>query len=183
MDAAAMAQIIESKPAELIEGLNAELKGNLGTSHYHRLSEDELVRRHSHIFDGLACWLRNSDESALQKSGESLGERRFREGTPLGQVVLVLILVERQLVDYFNASPKDIPQDVRRAVTGFFQKYAYYTAKGYEASLAVSNRLARSGKTAEIAVPEERPVKPAGTVSGEGDMEISRGGQVGEFGG
>ncbi len=175
MNAAAVARVIEGKPRLLIDQLNVELKRNLGTSHYHRLSEEQLSQRHSHIFDGLAAWLTTKENATLQKNGEDLGNRRFREGTPLGQVVLVLILVEKHLGTFLDASAPVEP-DVRNAVTEFFQKFAYYTAKGYEAALAVSNRMAsRPAMQAGAEPPRKEAAK-----SVEKDMEISRGGQVGE---
>lgn len=175
MNSAAVVRVIQEKPRQLIDQLNAELKANLGTSHYHRLSAEQLVQRHSHIFQALSDWLTSRDNAALQKNGQALGDRRFREGTPLGQVVLVLILVEKHLCGFLDASAQVEP-DVRNAITDFFQKFVYCTAKGYEAALAVSNRLATRAPVAA-----EPPRKEA--AKAEGDMEISRGGQVGEQGG
>lgn len=176
MNAAAVVNVIQGSPAQLIDELNAELRSNLGTSHYHRLSEEELSKRHSLIFQGLTEWLANRDVAALRINGEDLGKRRFKEGTPLGQVVLVLILVEKHLCNFLNESHQ-ADSDVREAITEFFQKFAYFTAKGYEIELAASNRSAKR-PVAGQEVPKKDAAKAA-----ERDMEISRGGQVGEHGG
>lgn len=183
MNSAAVVRLIQEMPRPLIDDLNAELKTNLGTSHYHRLSEEELQKRHTLIFQSLADWLTSGDKTAIRKNGEDLGNRRFQEATPLGQVVLVLILIEKQLCAFLERSGQVAPE-TREAITEFFQKFAYYTAKGYESALAVSNRLARysaAGQPSATAVAG--PPRKEAAKSGEPDMEISRGGQVGEQGG
>ena len=183
MNTGPLVKVIEKQPPELINALNAELQSNLGTSYYRRLSEEELLRRHSAVYAGLAQWLSSRDETALQKSGEDLGKRRFAEGIPLGQVVLTLILVEKHLWEFLDSSAEHVDPDVRRAGTEFFQKDAYFTARGYEESLAVSNRLAQAAPehVSQVRAPMPPPKKEA--AKAEPDLEISRGGQVGELGG
>jgi hypothetical protein len=186
MDSVGVVRAIGENPLELINQLNGELKTNLGTSHYHRLSDEELIRRHSHIFHILTQWLLAQDKDELRKNGEELGDRRFHEGTPLGQVVLVLILVEKIFLKYMETSGKRINEETGRSVEEFFQKTIYYTARGYEVALAVSNRMTKKPSAEEMpdaSAPEVRAGKAPARVTKEGDMEISRGGQVGEFGG
>lgn len=187
MDSVGVARTIGENPMELIKQLNGELKTNLGTSHYHRLSDEELIRRHSHVFRILTQWLLSQNEEELSKDGQELGERRFHEGTPLGQVVLVLILVEKIFLSYMDTSSQGLDAMTRRSVEEFFQKAIYYTAKGYETALAVSNRMAKKPAADQmpdaIATPGLSAGKAPARVTKEGDMEISRGGQVGEFGG
>jgi hypothetical protein len=162
------------------------LKTNLGTSHYHRLSDEELIRRHSRILSILTQWLLAEDEAEIRKSGEELGDKRFHEGTPLGQVVLVLIIVEKIFLQYMQNSGQPLDAETRRSVEVFFQKAIYYTAKGYEVALAVSNRMTKQPGESDIpdsAETDLRAGKAPARVTKEGDMEISRGGQVGEHGG
>ena len=131
MNAGPLLRIIEEKPPQLLAELTAELKTNLGTSHYRRLNQEELAQRHAAVAQGLAQWLTSRDEAALRKNGEDLGRRRFAEGIPLGQVVLALILVEKYLWKFLGSSAETLDESVRQAVTEFFQKDTYYTAKGY----------------------------------------------------
>ena len=186
MKAAAVAKTIAEKSRELISELNADLKTNLGTSHYHRLSDEELLRRGTAVFQGLTQWLDTQEESALQKYGEDLGKHRFTEGIPLGQVVLAFILIEKHIWAFLDASAETVEADVRRDITECFQKIAYYTAKGYEASLAASNRHAKRSPVGQF-LPDASQVPPRKEVGKEArkdqDVEISRGGQVGELGG
>lgn len=181
MDSGELIQVIQQEARPLVEGLYAELRSNLGTSHYHRLSNEELFRRGQAVYQHLAEWLASRDESQTLRSGEDLGKRRFAEGIPLGQVVLALILEEKHLWDYLNRSGSTADENLRRSVTEFFQKTIYSTARGYEESLAESNQRARRGivppRPAEKAAPKAEPAQ------GEPELEISRGGQVGELGG
>jgi hypothetical protein len=176
MNSAGVVRVIQGHPGNLVDELNADLKSNLGTSHYHRLADEELTKRHSFIFQSLSDWLSNRNTSALMQNGETLGRRRLHEGTPLGQVILVLILIEKHLCNFLQ-SPEPFDEDARKAIMDFFQQFAYYTAKGYERELSESNRAAR-----EAGAPHQTPKKEAAKQT-ERDMEISRGGQIGEHGG
>jgi len=185
MDTIALVRLIEGNTQQLISGLYAELKTNLGTSHYRRLSDEEIRRRGTAVFQGLTEWLPSRNDLLLEGYGEEFGKRRFTEGVPLGQVVLALILIEKHLWAFLDASAQQVETGVRSAVTEYFQKATYYTAKGYEAALAVSNRLAKRAAgtepVSEPPTPKQPPKKePA---KAEHELEISRGGEVGEFGG
>ena len=98
---------------------------------------------------------------------------------------LTLILIEKHLWAGLDASAQHVEEDLRGAVTEYFQRATYYTAKGYEAALAVNNRVSRRTAAAQP-VSESPALKPPPKMEpakGEPDLEISRGGQVGELGG
>ena len=181
MKAQELIQFIEKEAHPLVNELMAELRTNLGTSHYRRLKDEELDRRVSTVYLHLREWLATKDELAIQKAGEELGQRRFAEGIPLGQVVMALILEEKRLVDFLRNSGVQADEALWHAITEFYQKTIYHTALGYEAALAKSNRLARR---AVVSPAEAEPAAAKPEVGKEEpDLEISRGGQVGEFGG
>ena len=92
MDAVEIIQIIESGAQQFFNGLLQEVRANLGTTHYRRLSNEELARRMTVVYKGLENWLVKRDEAAVRNSGEDLGKRRFGESIPIGQVVLSLLL-------------------------------------------------------------------------------------------
>ncbi len=185
MNAAALVRKIEDDTHLLIGGLTVELMTNLGTSHYRRLHEQEVFQRVNIVFQHLCEWLISRDEAALKRDAEALGKIRFAEGVPLGQVVLALILNEKHLWNLPAIAGEQVDRDVRGAVTEFFQRHTYYTAKGYEVSLAESNKLARNVAVMQPAAELGAMRPPAKKEPGQADpdMEISRGGQVGEFGG
>src|SRR3990167_10154974 len=102
MTAAEMIQIIEKGSAQYFSGLVQEVRSNLGTNHYRRLSEEELSRRITAVYLNLEHWIATRDEAAVRVAGETLGKRRFEEGIPLGQVVLALVLEENYLRKYLG---------------------------------------------------------------------------------
>ena len=181
MNATSVIQLLEKDTRQLVSMLAPELKSNLGTSHYRRLTDAEMFQRLEMIYRDLIRWLDSKDEPALQNAGEDSGKQRFVEGIPLGQTVLALILAEKHLWRYLRSSAITLEENVQQTVTEFFQKRVYYTSRGYEAALAESNRLA--GRALEQQKPAAPTPSPAVTPSEAAVEEVSRGGQVGEHGG
>jgi len=174
----ALIRAVESK--DLIDILTIELTQNLGTSHYRRLHQDDLYSRVSGVYRHLAEWLQHKDETVLRSNGEDLGRKRFSEGVPLGQVILALILNEKHLWKLMDRSGHPVSDEDRGVVTEFFQKHTYYTGRGYEEALsgdAANHRPHPAGTNHEL------PRKVAAKSQPERDLDISRGGQVGELGG
>ena len=184
MTAAEMIQIIEKGSAQYFTGLIQEVRSNLGTNHYRRLSEEELSRRITAVYLNLEHWIATRDEAAVRVAGETLGKRRFEEGIPLGQVVLALVLEENYLRKYLSNQGVSPEGEWGQTITDFFQKMIYHTGHSYEVALAHSNRLAQR---ATVAAPSpSAPAKPVPRTEApeeEGDVQISRGGQIGESAG
>ena len=201
MNSTDLVRVIEREGQQLVGGLHSELKANLGTSYYRVLGEDEFFERIYSQFQRLAKWLVSKDDAHIQSVAEERGKVRFAEGIPLGQVVLALMLTERHLWDYFAATDRQVDESLRSTVITFFQKTVYSTARGYEAKLSESNRLARragAGQGADVPTvgkastkplaekekpKTDEPKKDAPKDKDEDDIEVSRGGQVGELGG
>lgn len=181
MDSANLIRLIQQEARPLVEGLYSELRTNLGTSHYHRLSNEELFRRGQAVYQHLAEWLQTGDNSAIRRYGEDLGKRRFAEGIPLGQVVLALILEEKHLWRFGGGVASPPEEGLREKVAEFFGRTIYSTARGYEEALAESDQ--RSRRAATPPAPAEREAAKAKPTEEEPGETISRGGQVGEFGG
>ncbi len=201
MNSTDLVRVIEREGQQLVGGLHSELKANLGTSYYRVLGEDEFFERIYSQFQRLAQWLVSKDDAHIQSVAEERGKVRFAEGIPLGQVVLALMLTERHLWDYLGATDRQVDESLRSTVITFFQKTVYSTARGYEAKLSESNRLARraaAGQGADVPTvgkastkplaekekpKTDEPKKDAPKDKDEDDIEVSRGGQVGELGG
>ena len=193
MNSTDLVRLIERDGRQLVAGLYGELKTNLGTSYYRVLGEDEFFERVYSLYQRLAQWLVSKDDAHIRRIAEHRGGMRFYDGIPLGQVILALMLTERHLWDFLSASDRQVDESLRNKVIGFFEITVYSTGKGYEAKLAESNRLARRvevgqgenvpavGK-ASTKLPTARK-KPKAETQIENDLEVSRGGQVGEFGG
>ena len=185
MTAAEMIQIIEKGSAQYFTGLIQEVRSNLGTNHYRRLSEEELSRRITAVYLNLEHWIATRDEAAVRVAGETLGKLRFDEGIPLGQVMLALVLEENYLRKYLSNQGVLPEGEWGQTITEFFQKMMYTTAHGYEVALAHSNRLAQRAPVAPTPpqVAAAKPVSRTEAPKEEGDVQISRGGQIGEFAG
>ena len=163
MNSTDVVRVIEREGRQLVGGLFGELKANLGTSYYRALGEDEFFERVYAVYQRLAQWLVSKDDAPIQSAGEESGKDRFSEGIPLGQVVLALLLTERHLWDYLNASSRQVDESLRDTIIEYFRKTVYSTARGYEAKLAESNRLARhavAGQSATATAVGKASTKP-----------------------
>ena len=181
MNAADLARVIREQGRPMVESLYSELRSNLGTSHYHRLSNEELLRRGQAVYQRLAEWLGSPANDQVHVSGEDLGQRRFSEGIPLGQVVLALILEEKHLWEYCGLHGHKPDEKLRLQVAEFFARTIYSTALGYEQALADSTRRAR--RDLVPASPTEPQATRVKTAEEKQTVPVSRGGQVGELGG
>lgn len=176
MNSAELIQLIQKDIRRLVSMLIPQLRSNIGTSHYRRLTEEQMFQRLQSVYSDLVLWLQNPDDAPLRAAGDSSGRQRFGEGIPLGQTVLALVLGEKHFWRYLRSSAFTVDEETQEKVTLFFQKRIYYTSRGYEAALAESGLSAPPVQTEP---PETSGTKP----QAEGSMEISRGGQVGEQGG
>lgn len=176
MTAENLALIIQEQGPAILERLNGELRTNLGTSHYHRLSNEELMRRGQAILTQLSDWLTTRSAGAVHRCGVELGRKRYAEGIPLGQVVLALILGEKQIWDYANTIGATPDKELRSTVAEFFARMIYSTALGFEEALTESTKKAPSSRT-----PSKVAEAPKADETQE--MPASRAGQVGEVGG
>jgi hypothetical protein len=175
MKSADLLRLLQEQGRPLVESLFGEFRSNLGTSHYHRLSNEELFRRGDAVYQNLANWLATRDAAAVHRSGEQLGRQRFAEGIPLGQVVLALILGEKHLWRHTSILGFEADEALRLEVAEFFARAIYSIALGYEEAMSESNRRAQRSL-----VP---PAATGSATEGSEEISTSRSGQVGEFGG
>ena len=181
MNAADLIGVIQEQGRPLVESLFCEFRSNLGTSHYHRLSNEELFRRGYGLYQHLVNWLTTRDAAAIHRMGEELGRKRFAEGIPLGQVILALILQEKHLWKYTSNLDSEVDEKLRLEVAEFFARAIYSIALGYEESLEESNRRARRSFALPNAAEADAPTHDS--TEEEDEISTSRSGQVGEFGG
>ena len=177
MDAAEIIQLIERGAERFFRGLVQEVRSNLGTTYYRRLSNAEVARRMTVVYEGLESWLKVRDAAAVRKAGEELGKLRFSESIPLGQVVLSLVLEEKYFCKYFADQNKPLDGEWPDVISEYFQRLIYSAAQGYETALAYSNRLASGNVPAEHH-PHAEPPQPS-----QDDLEVSRAGEIGEVSG
>jgi hypothetical protein len=177
MRAAELIRLLQDQGRPMLEGLFGELRTNLGTSHYHRLSNEELLRRGNAVLAQLVDWLTARDAAVVHRFSVELGKQRFHEGIPLGQVVLSFILGEKQVWNYAGQLGQQPDEPIRLEVAEFFARMIYSTALGYEEALSESQRKSRGTITtpAHTAAAAEQELQE--------DLPISRSGEIGEHGG
>ncbi len=177
MDAAEIIQVIEQGAERFFNGLLQEVRSNLGTTYYRRLSNEEVARRMTVVYEGLESWLTAHNEAAVHNAGEDLGKRRFNESIPLGQVVLSLVLEEKYVRKYLADQNVLLDDEWSNVISEYFQRLIYSSAQGYETALAHSNRLALGNVPVEHPPHAELPQPP------QDDLAVSRAGQIGEVSG
>jgi hypothetical protein len=177
MSYAAFTQTLHSELRPLVQSMFCELRANPGTSHYHRLDDEELLRRGQDVYQNLTDWLASRDTALVQKAGMALGQKRFAEGIPLGQLVLALLLQEKNLWNNpITAGFSD--GDLHKATCEFFQQFIYWAARGFAVELDSGKRP--PGRVVPPP-PEQMPRKHA--AQQPADEPVTRGGQIGEHGG
>jgi hypothetical protein len=146
-------RIVESNAGELTEGAVRRVQASPRTRAYHHLPHNELYHRVYGIFHDLGCWLWEKSEPAVEQWYNELGERRWEEGIPLGQVLWALTLTKDHLIAYlesngFADSAVELyqQQEFDRIVGHFFDRAVCYTAEGYERRVA-RHRGGNAGRT------------------------------------
>jgi hypothetical protein len=131
--------MIEDHADQLTAGLVKDLQHNPRTSGYHRLSPLELHNRTYEVYHNLSKWVTKGSASEVELTYTDLGRRRYREGIPLSQVILALILTKDHLTEYVRTAglsdtALDLYQELElvHVVSQFFDKAIYHAAQGFE---------------------------------------------------
>jgi hypothetical protein len=134
-----LVSMIEDHADQLTDGLVGYLQRHPRTGGYHKLARSELHNRAYDVYRNLGRWVAGKSESEIESGYLDLGERRFREGIPLSQVVFALVLTKDHLLNYvkmsgLSDSALDLYQEMEliRLVGQFFDKAIYHTVHGYE---------------------------------------------------
>jgi hypothetical protein len=179
MSRADFTMTLQREMRPLLEGIFEELRRNPGTSHYHKLDSDELLKRGQAVYQYMLQWLMNHEEESVRTAAIELGKARFAEGIPLGQVVLAVLLEEKNLWNYPATSGFASDAELAGAVKDFFQMFIYWMAHSFSSEL-------ESGKPylGRVVPPprQHMPTAPSAHQQ-EADELITRGGQIAEFGG
>jgi hypothetical protein len=130
---------IEVNAEEFAEATVKKLHSSPRTEAYHKLSHRDLYNRCYEIYHNLGLWLWEKSDHAIQAQYNELGEKRFEEGIPLGQVLWAIITTKERLMDYLSASGLgdsaiDLyqQQEFVRLIDHFFDRALCYTGEGYE---------------------------------------------------
>ena len=132
-------RIIENHADEITWGAVRKLQNSVHTPSYQLMPREELHRRAFEVYHDLHHWLLESTDEAIQARYEELGKQRFREGTPLAEVIWALILTKDHLRQWIASSVLAgsalelyREQEIYRLVGRFFDRAVCYAAIGYE---------------------------------------------------
>ncbi len=131
--------LIEDHADELAERVAQRLRQDSRTPGYRRFPDDELRARARDVYGNLGRWLGESTEGPVEQEYYRLGETRRREGIPLSEVVMALLLTRRNLWRFVDSQGADGILELRQQldlellVVRFFDRAIHHTIRGYEA--------------------------------------------------
>lgn len=132
---------IESKWEQIVGSVIDDTQRDRRLASYQALSTQELRKRAEDLVRNLGHWLTNQDEAEIARRFEDLGQRRYREGFALAEVVRKIQLLEEKLVqaardenDAKNSLDIYGELEILRALNQFFWLANYHVVVGYEAA-------------------------------------------------
>ncbi|HOO37874.1 MAG TPA: hypothetical protein PKY89_07090 [Deltaproteobacteria bacterium] len=139
----AMISIIKDNADELTKRLCKDLLSREETKNYRKLNEDLVYERVYDVYSRLDSWLaKDKAKGEILNHYTKLGEKRFKEGIPLTEVVMALMLIKRHLWLYtlekhFFDTSYEFQQalEFNNRVVLFFDRAIYFTTMGYEKEL------------------------------------------------
>ncbi|MEN6475505.1 MAG: hypothetical protein ABFD81_15945 [Syntrophaceae bacterium] len=136
--------LVDRNAETLTQELMQELRVRKETDHYRNLPDDVLHERVNRVLSNvtrrLSSWLSKSKpKDTLFAYYRELGRERFREGIPLEEVILVLMLIKRRIWKFITnhatfASDYQLDQlfELNYAVGLFFDRVVLAAITGYQ---------------------------------------------------
>lgn len=136
--------LIDRNAESLTQELMQEFRIRKETDHYRNLPDDDLRERVNRVLSNvtrrLSSWLsKNKPKDTLFAYYRELGRERFREGIPLEEVVLVLMLIKRRIWKFITnhatfAAEYQQEQlfELNYAVSLFFDRVVLAAITGYQ---------------------------------------------------
>ncbi len=151
-------ELIKREPERLALNWSEHIRNAEVTKSYRSLSADQLLARHTRVFQNLALWLQDSlTRSQLSRFFEDLGRERYREKVPLCEVNYALLTAKRDFWELIRSqgllnSPLEFYQamELMSSIGRFFDLGNFYIIRGYLQSL--QTQLATSGCVSEAAI-------------------------------
>jgi hypothetical protein len=134
-----LVSLIQDHADELAATVARRLREDPRTSEYRRFTDEQRIARARDVYANLGRWLEETPESEIEAEYVALGRARRKEGVPLSQVVMALLLTRRGLWHYVEAQGADSALELRQQldleilVVRFFDRAIYHAIRGYEA--------------------------------------------------
>jgi len=133
-----LVELIETHAEELSRRVQARLHEDPRTVGYRRLEDTQVRDRARRVFAHLGSWLGQASDRAIEDEYFALGQMRRREGIPLSEVVMALLLTRRTLWQFVDSQGADTVLEVRQQldlellVVRFFDRAIFHAVRGYE---------------------------------------------------
>lgn len=135
-----LVRLIEDHSSELAQGLTRKLWSHPAlTTFVQRVPPEEIQQRVLEIYKNLTDWLMNKTEVDIERRYTAIGARRAQQNVPLSQVLLAILAVKEHLWDYLKSEGLvdrhvELFQEMEllQMVERFFDRAAYFVARGYE---------------------------------------------------
>ena len=130
--------VVECHANKLTRDTVEKLQTNPRTPSYCNLSYSELTYRVNEIYQNLSHWLCDKSDLVIRSWYNELGEKRFKDGIPIQELIWALILTKHQLTADLDAnaladSAMELyrRQELDRFIDRFFDQAIFYAAEGY----------------------------------------------------
>ena len=188
-----LVKAIEKNANKLAVDLVQKVRNDRRAEAYKNLSDAQFQGVVIDLYSTLGQWLQSRTWHKLQTVYERKGRERFHGDLPLDQLVFSITNTKTLLLDFIrgslagDASERDLETELILAVSEFFDRAIYHTIVGYEdarrtVGIAATKRAKEPPKPKAVkkrAAPRGRK-KPAAE---DDDLNISRGGTIGETSG
>jgi hypothetical protein len=144
---ARLVALIEDHADELAERIVGRLHQDPRTSAYRQFDQTELLERTRKVYAHLGQWLGQASEDPIEAEYFRLGEVRRREGIPLSEVVMALLLTRRNLWQFIDSQGADNILELRQQldlellVVRFYDRAIHHTVRGYESHFGPGHEI------------------------------------------
>ncbi|HTV56909.1 MAG TPA: hypothetical protein VMI06_18600, partial [Terriglobia bacterium] len=146
---ARLVKMIEKHADQLTKKVVRELETDPRTPAYHKLDPQDNYARVFDVVSHLGEWLDCNSETATEHAYRKLGQKRFREGVPMAELVSALMLTKQTLRKYIKTegwvdSAVHLYQQIELydMISYFFDRAIYFAVVGYEREArSAENRL------------------------------------------
>jgi len=144
-----LVSMIEQHAEQLTERIVHQLRTDPRTPSYHHLDAQEDHDRVFAVVHNLGKYLDRESDTAMEWSYRKLGQKRFREGVPLAEVVCALFLTKQVIRHYVQTEGwVDTALDLRQQlelyalIERFFERAIYFTVLSFEEEARAAGKMA-----------------------------------------
>jgi hypothetical protein len=134
-----LVHLIQYHSDALAAGLQRQVQIDRRTESYGNVSPAELTERVAEIYHHLGTWLLEKSDGDIARRYMEIGARRTEQNIPLSELVWVIVLTKRTLLEYVNdvsvpgrAAEVAEKQELLRLLDGFFDEAIHAAVVGHQ---------------------------------------------------